>query len=645
MCGVVGIIGLTKKANVHNIVGMNDLLAHRGPDGEGFLFSNELDYSAHLATERPQAIISNIIHTSSVAFGHRRLSIIDLSVSAGQPMADITGRYRIVFNGEIYNHRTLRSELEQEGFRFKTDHSDTEVILNAYACWGTDCLKKFNGMWAFCIWDIHENTYFLARDRAGKKPLFYTIHEGVFYFASELKSLLLIPGVSKEISNTSVYSYLAYHSIPAPQTLYKNIYKLPAAHYILLKSGSEKLQLVRYWNPLEISINYKLSIDEIYEEIRGLMREAANYRMIADVEVGMLLSGGVDSSITLAVLSQATSKPIKTFSVGFEETKSYKNEFKYAQQVAKQFHAEYHELVLEEDSFGRFLNQLLALQDEPISDTANIPIYYISKTAREKGITVLLGGEGSDELFIGYQLWQLGNEFQSFFKKKPVVTSIASAIHALPYLKGKRIFYKDWYQRILSNQPVIYNGSEIRNDHSIRSILSKEYLNSIGEYTAFSAVEKLYCEFKESGRTHLYDWLSFCDLNFRLPESLLARFDKMSMAASIEGRTPFMDVHLMEFAFSIPPELKVQQNEGKYLLKKAFEGTLPDNILYRQKDGFTVPMGSMLYHKETLESVQEQIGAFNKENQIFNTHYLDDLYIMPSKSKELWNVLNLAIHL
>jgi asparagine synthase (glutamine-hydrolysing) len=396
---------------------MNDIISHRGPDGEGFLFSdNNQAFDSTLRSKSDALVLKNKSHTRQVALGHRRLSIIDLSDVASQPMADDTKTFWIVFNGEIYNHQELRNELEEKGCCFITDHSDTEVILNAYKTWGKDCLQRFNGMFSFCIWDTNKDEFFLARDRMGIKPLYYTEHKGALYFGSEVKTLLVNKGVSRKFNNKAIYDYLTFTAVPASNTIFDSISKLPAAHCFYIRQGKIE-KPVRYWNPLAVEKYKEASDQEICELILSEIDKSAQKRMIADVEVGVLLSGGVDSSANLAMLSKHTDKPIKAFSIGFENQGNYKNEFKYSRKVAKQFGAEYHELLLTPEDFNSFFPKMVYYQDEPIADTANIPIYYLSKKAREEGVTVLLGGEGSDELLIGYKGWALAKQYFNLVEK------------------------------------------------------------------------------------------------------------------------------------------------------------------------------------------------------------------------------------
>jgi asparagine synthase (glutamine-hydrolysing) len=642
MCGISGIISLNSSPILpEEIVKMTDEISHRGPDGEGFLFTHASEFENQLKKERPNALVVSQDHSQKLCFGHRRLSILDLNTSASQPMTEASGRYWIVFNGEIYNHGELRKELEKEGCKFLTHHSDTEVILNAYSKWGVDCLQRFNGMWSFCIWDKKENTFFMSRDRAGKKPLYYTENQGKLYFASEVQSLLTIKSIPRIIDDKAVYDFMTYMMVPAPNTIYKGIFKMPAAHYILFKPG-EEIQLKQYWSPLNNNGYHKGTEKQIAEELRELLYESAKLRMVADVGVGVLLSGGLDSSVNLACLSKFSNIPIKAFTVGFENKDGYKNEFEYARKVAKHFNADYHELVISEKDFFDFLPEMVRFQGEPIADQANVPLYYISKIARENNVKVLLGGEGSDELFVGYQHWKIAKQFAGMMEGKPLLASIGKFIHQNSPAKNKRTIYHPWYEKVRRGQPVFWSGTELRSEKQKKDILSKEFLNKIGNYDSFSSMKDLYHTFQSKNKLDVYDWMTAADLQYRLPDLLLARLDRMMMAASVEGRNPFLDVNVIEFAMKIPPGLKTRNKKEKYILKKAFEGILPNEIIYRKKDSFTVPLSQLFKSGKYRDQSISAIDKFNKETGIFSDEFILQLKA-DTRSNEFWNITNLAM--
>lgn len=641
MCGIAGIISLNEvPINYEEIVSMTDKIRHRGPDGEGFLLTNAPEFTGALKSQRPDAAVFSKEHPQQLAFGHRRLSILDLSLNACQPMPDFNGRYWIVYNGEIYNHRELRKELEERGYKFNTDHADTEAIINAYDCWGPKCLDHFNGMWAFCIWDSQENSFFLARDIIGKKPLYYTIHENKFYFASELKAFISNSSIPKVLNEKAVYDYLTYTMVPSPETMFNGIHKLPAAQYLLFKPGQE-IKSKQYWSPVNPLPYIKDSEEEIIERLRLELDKSSKLRMVADVEVGVLLSGGLDSSINLACLTKQTAKPIKAFSVGFENKNGYKNEFEYSRKIAAYFKADYNELMLTEKEFIDFLPEMIYYQDEPTSDSANIPIYFISKAARENGVKVLLGGEGSDEMFIGYQLWDLARKFGNIMHGKPNLARLTGFLHRNSPFKNKRTYYHSWYKKVAKHQPVFWSGTELRSEKEKRNILSRDFLGKIGNYNSFFPIKELHDSFSSNKELDSYSWMTSSDLLFRLPDLLLARLDRMMMAASVEGRNPFLDVNLIEYTMKIPPHLKNKNNQEKYILKKAFEGILPHETIYRKKDSFTVPMEQLYKNRNYKEACLASIYKFNNECGVFSERYMRQLRNLDSA--HLWNLSNLAL--
>lgn len=641
MCGISGIIGISSKIVLkEQIVAMTDTLQHRGPDGEGYLLTNAEGLTSGIKEKRPYALVINKSHRQELVLGHRRLSIVDLSDGANQPMCDKSGQYWIVFNGEIYNHVALRKELQNLGCEFSTSHSDTEVILNAYKIWGKDCLDRFNGMWAFCIWDSLENSFFLARDRAGKKPLFYSEHDGLFYFASEINAILSNSAIPRRFNEKGIYDYLTYMMVPAPATLLKDVSKLAAGHYLFIRPG-ESYKQERYWSPINSHPDWQDSEKIIADELREKLFEAARLRMLADVEVGVLLSGGLDSSINLACLAKYANRPIKAFSVGFENKNGYQNEFSYAKRVAKQFEAEYHELTLTENDFLDFFPDMVRFQGEPIADTANIPIYFIAKEARKKGVKVLLGGEGSDELFVGYELWKLSRQFAEVLEDKTLLTRAARATHRWSPVKNRRLYYYSWYEKVIAGQPVFWSGTELRSEFEKSEILRDSFKERLGKVSSFDSIEKLYQSYQISGSQEKYRWMSAVDLQNRLPDLLLARLDRMLMAASVEGRNPFLDVNVMEYAMRIPAHLKASSGQEKYILKKAFEGILPNDIIYRKKDSFTIPLKQIFGNKEFQNEAAKKIETLNASESIFTNDYIKKVASIHNPA-EFWNVANLA---
>lgn len=642
MCGISGILSLNNQpVSGAQLLSMTNALAHRGPDGEGYLLTNNDEYCSALKRERNSALVISLKNAQHIAMGHKRLSVTDLSNAAAQPMTEATGRYWLVFNGQIYNHAELRKELEEKGFRFKTDHSDTEVILNGYKCWGKACVERFNGMWAFCLWDSEENTVFLSRDRAGKQPLFYAIHNNTLYFASELNAILTNRAIDRSLNDFAVYDYLTYASVPAPDTIVKGVKKLPAAHSIFFRPGRD-IRPERYWDPISNAPLLSLSEAQIVEDVKEKLFNATKLRMIADVDIGMLLSGGLDSSVILACLSRFSDKPVRSYTVGFENKNKYTNEFEHARRVASVFKAEHNEVVVTQQEFFDFLPEMAYIQDEPIADAANVPIYFVSKRAQEQGVKVLLSGEGSDELFVGYEHWRLIYQFERMLRNQPHLSGLLGYLHKKSVFRHKRPHYQVWCEKVQNGTPVFWSGTELRTEAEKQTILSKAFKSRIGNYSSFMPKSELYKAVTHNREYNTLEWMSINDLSDRLPDQLLARLDRMMMRHSVEGRNPFLDINLIEYLLKVPAHLKVKDRTEKYLLKKAFKGILPDEILSRPKDSFTVPVKQLFENEQKRREYVEVIRNFNKATDIFTEEYISRL-VLPKNTKKMWNALNLAL--
>lgn len=640
MCGIAGIVSLNGSAPESGlIIKMTRSMAHRGPDGEGYLLTSNVgeDYS------NESCPVINVPNQRPIAFGHRRLSIVDLSAGGAQPMPDVSKNYWITFNGEIYNHRELRKELEKAGQQFKSDHSDTEVILASYKQWGFECLKKLRGMFAFALWDIEKDLVWIVRDRFGKKPLYYGIKNGRYYFASEVKAILRCKDFKREMDLQAFSDYLSFTFVPPPNTLFKDINKLAAGHYMTIKGGQLSSQ-IPYYNVFDkVRVNAEMKEEEAIEGFRNLFTRAIDYRRESDVPYGAYLSGGVDSSSVVAKLTEITGKPVYTFSVGFSnEIEGYTNEFAYARAVAKQFNSNHHEIELKVNDFLDIMPKLVWHHDEPISDVACVPLYYLSKLARDNGVIVCLGGEGSDETFIGYQSWRMMHEYQTLHNNYPYLRKFIKAFANIPIVKSRRPYYAEWSDRVSKNQSIFRGGVENYSDADKDKFFKKGYQLSAKIQPAYRIIDYYNQRYKaESGSNNLLNNMSFIDLNLRLPELLLSRIDKMSMAASVEARAPFMDDELIEFALSIPAHLKMKNKVEKYIVKKGMEGALPDSILYRRKDGFTIPIDHFLRNKmfgylgEKIESFAKDFDFISEEGKKALTSVADE--------RHSWYFLNLAI--
>ncbi|MBV8822375.1 MAG: asparagine synthase (glutamine-hydrolyzing) [Ktedonobacteraceae bacterium] len=557
MCGICGIYNTQSREPVSPqlIEQMTHLIVHRGPDDTGFYLDGP------------------------VGLGFARLSIIDLS-GGHQPMCNETGDVWIVFNGEIWNYKSLRQELTEKGHQFRSN-SDTETIIHAYEEYGVDCVTHLHGMFGFAIWDSPHSRLFLARDRAGKKPLYYTRIPGGFVFASEIKSLLCHPAVRREPDIQALADFLSVRYVPAPATLFANIYKILPGHWLLYENGHIREQC--YWDFAFGKIERR-SEQEYLQGIRQHIQYAVEERMMADVPVGAMLSGGVDSSIVTGIMSKLTNQKVKTFSVGFDHP-AY-SELPYAKLVADYFGTEHYELVVKGSDLTQYWPLLTWHRDEPVSEPSDLGVYLVSKLAREH-VKVVLSGEGADELFAGYPKYVV-DWMADYYRILPTPLReqvITPLVGRLPYSMRKvtmaaRTLSQPAPQRWM-NWFGIFN-SALKDQ--LLSTQVKENINLDSSRIFRSRLEK------NPQRDDLSSML-YLDTKIWLPDNLLMKADKMTMAASLESRIPLLDYKLIEYAASIPSDAKIKSLKTKYLLKRAFGDFLPKPILTRKKMGFNVPTG------------------------------------------------------
>ena len=568
MCGIAGIVSRSGGPCSRQLQPMIDAQSHRGPDAWGTWFDEHC------------------------ALGHRRLSIIDLSDAGRQPMSNSNGAngdILITFNGEIYNFQQLRRELEGSGYRFRT-RTDTEVVLHAYDRWGVDCLRKLRGMFAFGIWDRNQQRLLLARDRVGKKPLFYSQFGDRFFFASELQGILADKDVPREVDPRAIDAYLTYGYVPAPHTAFRGIFKLPPAHYLTLdlkQSGFEK-RIERYW-----SLNYqpklRLSEQEACEALREKMTEAVRLRMISDVPLGAFLSGGIDSSIVVGLMAKLTDAKVKTFSIGFKE--SAYNELDHARRIAAAWGTDHHEFVVEADALA-ILPKLVRHFGEPYADSSAIPTFYVSQMTR-RHVTVALSGDGGDESFAGYERY-LGNYLAERLQSIPGAASggrrlsrlIPDSINPKSRIRQARRFLS------VASQPMPERYARwltFFHDEAKLQLYSPEFTGQLnGQRDGW--LSSLFSELP-SQPLNPFDAAMAVDVVSYLPYDLLVKVDITSMASGLEARAPFLDHEVMEFAAALPVEIKVRNRQLKYLLKRAFADLLPPENVNRRKMGFGVPVG------------------------------------------------------
>ena len=625
MCGIVGAIAFKNSSfKIHNdyIEQMRDTMIHRGPDGCGTWISDD----------------------GKVGFGHRRLSIIDLSESATQPMCNADRSLWLTFNGEIYNHAEIRSELIKDGFnQWKTDHSDTEVILHAYEKWGIDALHKFRGMFAFGLWDNRKKELYLVRDRIGIKPLYYSIHHGRITFASEIKALLKDPEQPRAVCEEALYHYLSFLTTPGPQTLFDGIHKLaPGTWLRVTADGTVKEH--KYWDVWDHTQPLtNVSEDEISERILEELRTAVQLRKVSDVPVGVFLSGGIDSSTNAALFSEGESGPISTFSIGYQgEYESYQNEIHFAQRMADEVGAEFHKRLLTLDDLIDFLPQMIHLQDEPIADPVCVPVYYVSKLARDNGVTVCQVGEGADELFWGYPNWKTMLELQ-YKNSWPVPSSLKKVgLAGLRLLGKEQTLYYEWLRRGANDLPVFWGGAEAFTEAQKRALLSPRLKKRFQNFSSWEALKPIHDRFlQKAWEQKPLQWMSYLDLNLRLPELLLMRVDKMSMGVSLEARVPFLDHKVVELAMSIPEAVKTRNGNLKHILKKSVRGLIPDELIDRKKQGFGVPVHEWFVDRLGARAISE-IKEFADKTDIINFSSFEK-FKGHRKAALSWYLLNLAL--
>ena len=625
MCGVAGALVFEEseyRITESYIASMRDTMVHRGPDGAGLWISDN----------------------GKVGLGHRRLSIIDLSETASQPMSNEAGNLQIVFNGEIYNHAEIRQELEKTGrYTWKTNHSDTEVILHAFEEWGIDCLHKFRGMFAIALWDEKREDLWLIRDRIGVKPLYYSIHNGRITFASEIKALLQDPDQKRAVNEEALFHYLSFLTTPAPQTLFQGISKLSCGTWLRINREGQIVEH-KYWDVLDhTKSSVGLSDEDAAKQILAELRTAVRLRKVSDVPVGVFLSGGIDSSTNTALFSEGEGGQVKTFSIGYEgEYQSYQNELHYAKLVADAFGAEYHEKLLKIDDLIDFLPKMVHLQDEPIADPVCVPVYYVSKLARDNGVIVCQVGEGADELFWGYPGWKTSLQLQRY-NDLPIPNFFKTiGLAGMRLLKRELSFPYEWLRRGSVNQPIFWGGAEAFTETHKQRLLSPRLRKKFANLTSWEAIRPIRERFeaKAQERSHL-NWMTYLDLNLRLPELLLMRVDKMSMGVSLEGRVPFLDHKLVELAMSLPEEMKTRQGVLKYILKKAVRGVIPDEIIDRKKQGFGVPVYEWFFDRLGNE-IRKELDEFCSKTDYFDRDEVFRL-IEEGKTAQVWYLLNFAL--
>ncbi|MBI3248594.1 MAG: asparagine synthase (glutamine-hydrolyzing) [Deltaproteobacteria bacterium] len=615
MCGIAGKLHFdtTRSVSPQLIRDMCATIVHRGPDDEG------------IYTDGP------------VGLGMRRLSIIDLA-GGQQPIANEDQTVWVVFNGEIYNYRELRPGLEAKGHRFATN-ADTEVIVHLYEEFGEHFAEHLRGMFAIALWDKARETLVLARDRLGKKPLYYAEHEGRLVFGSELKALL-VDQIPRDIDPQALHEFLSYNYIPGPRSIFRVAKKLQPGHVLIARRGH--LTITPYWQP-ELSIEPESRtrpVASYVEQLTELLKDSVRYRLISDVPLGVFLSGGVDSSTLVAMMREVSSERIKSFSIGFEDERF--NELPYAREIARHFETDHYDLVVKPDALD-LLPKLVRFFDEPFADSSAIPVYYLSELAR-RHVTVALGGDGGDELFAGYETYT-AYKMAEFYRRLPqsLQNLVPRLVAKLPVSHGKVSF--DYKAKRFIQGALL---PPERGHYAWKEVFSGDMKQQLYAFTTaeprqdpFQVFER---EFAACRRYPMLSQLQYVDQRVYLPDDILVKVDRMSMAHSLEVRAPLLDHKLVEFALTIPPELQLKGLKKKYLLKRALEHRLPAKVLSRKKAGFNVPIPGWLRH-ELRDYVQDVMSERRlREQGFFNPRYVHQLIrdhqdMKVDYSRNLWGLL------
>jgi asparagine synthase (glutamine-hydrolysing) len=619
MCGIAGIVRSDgARVDRELLERMNDAIRHRGPDDDGYYFSD------------------------GVGLGMRRLSIIDLK-GGQQPIHNHDRTAWIVFNGEIYNYRELREQLEKLGHKFYTD-SDTEAIVHAYDQYGTDCPKYLRGMFAFAIWDERAKSLFLARDRVGKKPLLYAELNGELVFGSEFNALLQHPGISRDVDFEAIHHYLSFICVPAPLTAYRAIRKLEPGHWLLWRNGEIKIE--RYWQ-LDFSKKLNIGEEEAGERVVELLREAVRIRLMSEVPLGAFLSGGIDSSAVVALMAQESSEQVKTFSIGFDEQDF--SELHHARRVAEHVGADHHEFIVRPDAM-EILPTLVEHYGEPFADSSAIPSYYVSRETRAY-VTVALNGDGGDECFAGYQRYAAMSLAQRYATLPGALRNgvIANAVNALPGFATRPSPLRKARRFVAAaSLPAVeryLRWVSAFDEEAKQNLYSAGFRHETANFRTAGILEPWFAKANGAG---IVDASLLTDTMTYLPNDLLVKMDIASMTVSLEARSPFLDHHLMEFAASLPENLKLRRLTTKYLLKRVLRKLVPAENLNRSKMGFGVPIGHWFrgamqpFLRETLLSEKALArGLFQPEVvlQIIDQHIEGRI----DHSHRLWSLLMLEL--
>lgn len=632
MCGIAGVYqpkgGLTEVS----VLPLREALAHRGPDG-GQSWANA---------------------AGNVSFGHRRLAIIDLSTAANQPMVEGQPgqELALIFNGEIYNHAVLREALIGLGHTdWQTSHSDTEVIMKAYRQWGMPgCLDYLRGMFALALWDGAKQELYFARDRAGEKPLYYTtLPDGTVLYGSEIKALLANPQVPRTVDEVALHDYLSFLMVPPPRTLLQGIYKLPAAHWA--KVTAKGIETYRYWDALDAAALYAkanrlpVTEDEWVAHLEPLLRQSVTLRQeAADVPVGVFLSGGIDSSAVAALVGGHTSKgKLQTFAIGPDATyASWPDETPYAERMAQRVGSAHTTVRLSEADFLNTLPAFIALQDEPVADPSALPVYLLAKAATKAGLKVCQGGEGGDEVFIGYGDWLKFAQLERW-NRWPIPRVLKRLGYWLLVRAGQgHKFWVEYLRRGAVGEPIFWGGAEAFTTWEKRQLLGPK-LAALQRRSSYSTIAPYAARFasKPKAQRGFWNWCTWLELQLRLPEQLLMRTDKTSMATALELRVPLLDHLLIAAMLNTPQELRAKGGNKKHLLKRMLAAVLPEDIINRKKQGLGMPLNDWVLHTYG-RYAKTVLQEFCAETGYLHWPAVARLFAQ-GRGQHVWYLLNVAL--
>jgi len=618
MCGIAGIItSLDKKPKASLVKKMTDAIIHRGPDEAGIYCKN------------------------GVGLGHRRLSIIDIK-NGQQPMTTADHNVTIVYNGEIYNFVELRQELAAKGYHFTT-HCDTEVILNAYHAWGPDSVKRFRGMFAYVIYDNRNKQVFMARDRLGIKPLFYAhLGDKTILFGSELKALMAHPDFIRNMRTEGVQDYFSLGYVAEPNTIYKNAFKLEPGHCITIDLQSGNLQKTQYWD-VQFTGDYQGSFEDARNELNERVKEATKIRMVADVPLGAFLSGGVDSGAIVANMADLSDDPVNSCSIGFSDPKF--NETSYAEKVASQYKTNHWSRMVDPNDYS-LIEKLIDIYDEPFADSSALPTYRVCELAREK-VIVALSGDGGDETLAGYRRYQLQmfeQKLRGIFPeniRKPLFGALGRSFPKADW--APRMFRaKSTFQGLAMDHVESYfNGVSLLKKGTRDKLFSANFKGDLQGYDSLDLFKKYGAN---SGSDDPLSILQYIDIKTFLVGDILTKVDRASMAHSLEVRVPLLDHELVEWIATLPSHFKLRGGEGKYIFKKSLEGRLPNDILYRPKMGFSVPLSNW-FRNELKQNIKESVLS----ERMMDSHFFNNDHIrsmvenhqsgISDNSAQLWTLM------